>query len=166
MIYFLSDGEYVKIGFSDNVTKRISQIQTANPKDLSVELIIDGDYAFEQKIHNDLKEFSVKGEWFYYSDSVKKYIDKLKSRDLRWSLGFLKQEIELNALKKARINAGLSLNDVSEILGLTKQSVFEIEKRFLSGSVSIKTVHKFAKAIGCKFEFRFVRKQQESKAKG
>lgn len=165
MIYFLSDGEHVKIGFSDDVKKTVAHIQTSNPKKLSVELIIDGDYAFEQKIHNDLKEFSVKGEWFYYSDSVREYIHKLKSGDLRWSLGFLKQEIELNAFKKARTNAGLSLNDVSEILGLTKQSVNEFEKRFLRGSVSIKTTHKFAKAIGCKFEFRFVKTQQEGRAK-
>ena len=157
MIYFLSDMEYVKIGFSNSIKTRIYQIQTSNPKDLSVELIIDGDYSFEQKIHNDLKDFYIRGEWFYYSDSVKEYIERLKSRDLRWSLGFLEQQSEMNALKMARLNSGMSLEDVSEILGVTKQSVSEIEKRFLSGSVNIKTAHRFAKAVGCKFEFRFVK---------
>lgn len=157
MVYFLSDGEYVKIGFSDNIRKRISQIQTANPKDLSIDLIIDGDYTFEQKIHNDLKDFFIRGEWFYYSDSVKEYIDRLRSGDLRWSLGLLNQESEMNALKMARVKSGMSLEDVSEILGITKQSAHECENRFLKGSVSIKTVHKFARAIGCKFEFRFVK---------
>lgn len=155
MIYFLSDGEHVKIGFSDNVKVRIPDIRVSNPKDLSVELVIDGDYAFEQKIHNDLKKYHVRGEWFYYSEVVKQYIDKLKSGDLRWSLGLLNQERELNALKKARVKARLSLEDVAEILGITKQSVNEFEQRFSNGSVSLKRVQRFAKAIGYEFEFRF-----------
>lgn len=155
MLYFLSDGEYVKIGFSDNVKGRIPDIQVSNPKDLSVELVIDGDYALEQKIHNDLRKYHVRGEWFSYSEVVKGYIDKLKSGDLRWSLGLLNQERELNALKKARVKARLSLEDVAQILGISKQSVNEFEQRFSNGSVSLKRVQRFAKAIGCEFEFRF-----------
>lgn len=161
MIYFLSDGENIKVGYSENVKKRINSIQVANPKKLSAELVIEGDYFLEQKIHLDLQEYRVNGEWFYISDAVKTYIDKLRDKDLRWKLGLIGQKSEINALRNARLEAQYCLEDVANDLGITKQSVYELEMRFLKGSISINNVHKFAKAIGYTFEFRFVKKVDE-----
>jgi len=76
-IYLISDGELVKIGYSQNPTKRLNQLQTGHPKKLK--LIRTFDYRshgkiteklMEKRIHYLLRRFKVRynGEWFYFSD--------------------------------------------------------------------------------------------------
>lgn len=76
-IYIISDGELVKIGYSQNPTKRLKQLQTGHPKTLK--LIKTFDYQpqgimterlMEKRIHHLLRRFKVrhKGEWFNCND--------------------------------------------------------------------------------------------------
>ena len=69
-LYALSDGEYIKIGMSCDIDKRIKTLQTGSPRDLKK---VWASYAGEdnkvarkqeRKLHRALKPYHVTGEWF------------------------------------------------------------------------------------------------------
>lgn len=65
-VYFMTDGEYVKIGVTSNIKNRLSQLQTSSSKQV---VIIDSmecsdPYGVEACLHHYFREFSVSGEWF------------------------------------------------------------------------------------------------------
>jgi len=76
-IYFISDGDYVKIGVTKNCLTRLKQLQVDNPNELRLLGCFKGDYKLEKKIHRQFKESWVRGEWFKIEDALKKYIDIL-----------------------------------------------------------------------------------------
>lgn len=69
VVYFISDGEYIKIGMSYNVEKRLAALQTSNPRALKLLrtiLVPNEDWAryLEQELHKHFGEKRVAGEWF------------------------------------------------------------------------------------------------------
>lgn len=72
-VYFITDGEYVKIGVAQNVKSRLREIQTGNPKPLKVLYthgVSDEKKAFylESKLHAEYRDFRKTGEWFRIYD--------------------------------------------------------------------------------------------------
>ena len=68
MIYFISDGEYLKIGYtSGDVETRISALQIGNARKLQLVGYIDGGRETEAILHRVFHEFNVGGEWFLYN---------------------------------------------------------------------------------------------------
>lgn len=68
-VYFVSDGEYVKIGKANNVAKRLATLQTANARHLQCLYLIpavDDSAAviMEGKLHKLYKDYRLEGEWF------------------------------------------------------------------------------------------------------
>ena len=68
-LYFISDGEKVKIGISEDVKRRIENLQSANHKRLTVletRCFRNRYYAKkkEKQLHEQYKDFCVGGEWF------------------------------------------------------------------------------------------------------
>ena len=67
-IYFITNYEDVKIGFTYNISKRLNQLQTANPKKLCLLGFIKKEREFEVSIHSIFKtlcpESHLRGEWF------------------------------------------------------------------------------------------------------
>lgn len=64
MIYFITDGEYTKIGVADDPHKRLRELQTGNARELTLICSIDGSYELERKLHKVLGNWRVLGEWF------------------------------------------------------------------------------------------------------
>ena len=64
MVYFISNGSGVKIGFSDNVDRRISEFQTGNDFELVLFGLMKGDMVLEKKAHSYFKEKKILGEWY------------------------------------------------------------------------------------------------------
>lgn len=64
MIYFITDGEFTKIGKTNNVSKRLSSIQTGNPKHIRVALVFKGGEKKEKELHEFFRKRRVVGEWF------------------------------------------------------------------------------------------------------
>ena len=157
MIYFIKLNDFVKIGFSDDVSKRVAQLQTSSPYNLDVLCIIEGDYDKEKELHELFKQYSARGEWFYLSEEILEYIKSCK--DLKWSLGFEKQEdVVLNPLKKLRLSLNMSMEEAAQKIGVTKQSYQASELRCLQGKITIGTLAKYAKAFGANLEYRIVQK--------
>ena len=68
-VYFVTDGEKVKIGISEDVEKRLSGLQVSNHKALSLiaaHRFPNRDCARKKEIqlHEQYKDFSCGGEWF------------------------------------------------------------------------------------------------------
>lgn len=81
-IYFISDGEFVKIGKSYDPEKRLHGIQTGNPKKLTILKTIkeageEGGIYTEVGLHEKFSSYRVNGEWFEYSDEIKAFINDL-----------------------------------------------------------------------------------------
>lgn len=80
MIYFISDNNYTKIGYStENVLSRLKGLQTGNPNKLKVNLIIPGDYFLENKFHKLFKDYKTEAdnEWFNLTpDIINKELNK------------------------------------------------------------------------------------------
>jgi len=71
----------VKIGTSIQPTKRIRSHRSANAGEIQTLGIIEGSGELEKTIHEDLSEWRAAGktEWFYYTESVAKYIARIIS---------------------------------------------------------------------------------------
>lgn len=68
MIYFVTDGEYLKIGYTDNdVSRRIASLQSGNARKLELVGTIEGSKEAEHVLHCVFREFRVSGEWFLYN---------------------------------------------------------------------------------------------------
>ena len=79
-VYFVSDGQYVKIGFSENVEKRIKGISRYNHKALTLLFTIPIGYSkralgdtvlvAESIIHEIFVDYHVNGEWYDILDKI------------------------------------------------------------------------------------------------
>jgi hypothetical protein len=77
MIYFIQDGEDgpIKIGFSNEVEKRVHALVTSSHKNLKILFAMDGDISKEKELH-DLFDFAhKKGEWFWPVKSLVAFIE-------------------------------------------------------------------------------------------
>jgi len=65
-VYFITDGKYIKIGYTYNLPDRLSSLQTSNVKELSVvrSIICLNPESFEEQLHMKFTDKRVRGEWF------------------------------------------------------------------------------------------------------
>ena len=86
MIYFLTYESlpgYVKIGFSENedtLYNRINQYSTYNPLPVVVLKTMEGTVTDERELHVAFADYRVskRGEWFYLTTELRKFIDSDK----------------------------------------------------------------------------------------
>jgi hypothetical protein len=70
-IYLVSDGEFIKVGISTNVGRRIKQLQTGNGKRLYLLGYYKGSIAEESFIHHHFKRLNL--EWMYATEELIEY---------------------------------------------------------------------------------------------
>ena len=83
----------------------------------------------------------------------------LKKKSVREEYDALKPEFNLlREMLKARNEAGLSQADVAERMGTKPPAITRLESSLTSGrhSPSIATLKKYAEAVGCHLEIKFV----------
>ena len=64
MVYFISDGDYIKIGKATDVDKRLKGLQTGSSRKLFKSHILDGGYELESRLHIIFNKYRFFGEWF------------------------------------------------------------------------------------------------------
>jgi hypothetical protein len=166
MIYFVKANDRIKIGYADDPSDRISQLQTANSYDLEVLLIIEGNYDKESELHKQFGKFRVAGEWFRFEEPIIEYIRENLIYDRKYEFGFNINDFSGNEqLSRLRTKHRLTLQAIGNILGITSVSVREILDREKSGSITIKLMNKVGDALGYKFEYRFVPKINKKEEK-
>jgi hypothetical protein len=81
MVYFIRHGnKRVKIGFSVQVDRRLSEIQCSLPGKAKILYLTPGDTNLEKKLHQLFAADRVSGEWFYYSPAIRAWIEADKTR--------------------------------------------------------------------------------------
>lgn len=157
MIYFIKHTDFVKIGYTDNIYKRLSHLQVSSPVKLEVLGLVEGTFKDEKKYHKEFNNFYSHGEWFYYSQELNDCISML-NKDLMWKYGYEKNEFNvLGLIKSCRLEENLSLAELGERLGITPQSVKEMETREIHGKISIGNMIKALSKLGYKYESRIVK---------
>jgi hypothetical protein len=79
IVYFILDtySNSVKIGHTTikGLEKRILNLQTGTPYELKILGLLWGDKKIEKSIHKEFKESHIRGEWFYYTEKLHKFIE-------------------------------------------------------------------------------------------
>ena len=83
-VYFISDGEFIKIGKADNIEVRLKQLQTSNAKQLFVIGYLPcrnstSALRKETEMHNHFSKNKAMGEW--YRIEILEVINILKKRN-------------------------------------------------------------------------------------
>lgn len=73
-IYFLTDGDYIKIGFTTNWDQRSGAYLTHSARKLTLVARIPGTREIEHSLHRRFKSDRTTGEWFRYSDEIWRYL--------------------------------------------------------------------------------------------
>ena len=157
MIYLIShQNEYLKIGYTKNVRKRLTQLQVSNPIKLELLHLIEGDSNLEKELHLLFQEYSINGEWFKYDNNILRYFQNQKC--LMWEQGFTdyKRLPVIGKIKTERMKSNMTLHKAADLYGCTIQSMSEIEKREIKGTLTLSVLYKIAKIYNKKFEYRFV----------
>ena len=82
MVYFITDGEYFKIGSSKNPEKRLLELQTANARPLKLFATVEGGVFVERIYQNVLSDVKVINEWFDVSEEEVSNIISAISADM------------------------------------------------------------------------------------
>ena len=78
-VYFITDGEYIKIGYTKNhPKKRLKQLNTGNDKKLFLLGYILGNMSKEKELHKKFGRLRVRNssEWFNVNDELLDYINQ------------------------------------------------------------------------------------------
>lgn len=78
LVYFISDGEAVKIGFSHSVMQRLKNLQTNHPRPLELLATVPGPWELERELHQKFAHLRVQGEWFRPEPDLMSFIHSLK----------------------------------------------------------------------------------------
>lgn len=83
-VYFIHNGEAIKIGVSTNPQKRLASLQTSYHKPLTMLAVINGGRDVESKLHTKFDKFRLSGEWFEDHKTIRKYIDLVAPYPVEW----------------------------------------------------------------------------------
>ena len=119
MLYLIRSGNYIKIGFTEDLDSRISQYETHNPN-FEVIGIKDGNRADELEYHLYLNKLGLsvknKVEWFFYNSDVIKELSK--SFNVSYDRDTVKNK---KLLEKETILEALELENISKVSGNKKK---------------------------------------------
>jgi hypothetical protein len=82
-VYFIQGekGGPIKIGHTDNIERRMKQMQTGNPDKLILLHLTRGGKILEGELQERFKEHHYRGEWFHPSNQLLDYIADLIEKD-------------------------------------------------------------------------------------
>ena len=74
-VYVIGFADYVKIGWSENVTRRLFDIQRHAPENLVLYSLFAASPQAERKLHQRFKSIRLHGEWFALTRSLKDWVE-------------------------------------------------------------------------------------------
>lgn len=73
-VYFLQSGGFIKIGHTNNIRKRLGNLQPGNPLTLELLGLIPADRGLERTLHRRFASAHYAGEWFYRAAEIVDFI--------------------------------------------------------------------------------------------
>lgn len=147
MIYFIQNTEtkHIKIGYSDNVRSRLSDLQISSPYELAILTICEGGIEVEKELHDKFNGHYVRGEWFNPSEELISYINEFPPYVNKTYIG----------LRKLRRDKKMTMEDVGKIMSISKQGVSDLEDRYDEGRITINNLKTYLDAIGYNMDIVF-----------
>lgn len=80
LVYFIQSGSGgpIKIGLAIEPERRLSELQTGNPHELTLRASVKGGRVAERKYHRSFSEFHIRGEWFEPAPAILSEIERIK----------------------------------------------------------------------------------------
>lgn len=125
MIYFISNGEAIKIGRARDVGVRLKVLQTASARPLVLIASVEGGPAHETKAHVDLAPYRLSGEWFMDCAEVRDAIARYVTFGIHAVDSEEQIEDEPQIVADCRV-AGLALLEREERAGHSRMEAYEI----------------------------------------
>lgn len=69
MLYLMLSSEYLKVGYSKNVPKRLCSYDTCNPDYLLLD-VVDGNTQDESEFHRLISRYHYKLEWYHFDQEI------------------------------------------------------------------------------------------------
>lgn len=79
-VYFIREGQMVKIGRSTDPSARLRDLSVSNHRQLEMLATIPGDNKREKALHRRFAKHHIRGEWFHLSGPILKYITEFKRK--------------------------------------------------------------------------------------
>ena len=79
-VYFITDGEAIKIGFSTYPLGRLDTLQSAHPKPLKIVATFMGSLWDEHELHAHFRHLRVRGEWFKEHQEIHDFIAVMEAQ--------------------------------------------------------------------------------------
>jgi DNA-binding XRE family transcriptional regulator len=156
MIYFIKQNEFIKIGYTNRLKTRLNHLQVSSPVKLEVLGLIKGDKIDEKKYHDLFKHNCSSGEWFFLNEEMQNYIDSL-DKDLMWRYGFIDEKLSpIGLIKQTRLENNLSMEELAEKLGITKQAVLDMERRDAQSRITTGALARALAAMNFKLGVRAI----------
>lgn len=125
MIYFISDGDAIKIGRARDVQARMKALAIGCSRPLSLLASVEGGPAHEAKAHTDLAAYRLNGEWFMDCAEVRNAIANYVSYGIDASEPEELVEDDAQIVTECRA-AGLALLKKLESEGNSRMEAYEI----------------------------------------
>jgi hypothetical protein len=77
-VYFIGGGDWIKIGFAKNVSRRLEALRTTCPFPLTVLASLPGTAKRERELQNRFAAYRLSGEWFRFDGDLKAFVETLK----------------------------------------------------------------------------------------
>lgn len=134
MIYFIRNGRGIKVGFSENVEKRLRVFRTTIPE---IELIatMPGGRGHERALHVMLAEHRMDGEWFRDNEHVRSAIEFAVANGVEElkSVRRTTEPLDETVIKAKRLaeiimrgRAKTSIDDVKDIYGVPSSVIYNL----------------------------------------
>jgi hypothetical protein len=124
----------VKIGYSSDPLKRLSQLQTGTTDRLDLLFTFVGSNKEELQLHQELAAYRIRGEWFPYTDHVLKTLLKFVGRSYPEPVDFIEDDTNEKIIEKAyelkqsRANRkNITIPELKKVIKSTDLSTQEIE---------------------------------------
>lgn len=160
MIYFVNHTDFIKIGYTVDIRKRISDLQLSCPIPISVVGLIDGTIREEKVLHEKFKDIWSHGEWFRYTKELSDFIESL-DKSMIWKYGFdnFREKLEENIIRKCRIESNTTIRDLAKMVGISEKGINAMEIRCAKGEMSVKNIKKVIGVMGYEYQGRAIKKK-------
>jgi hypothetical protein len=78
-IYFLRSGDFIKIGYSGDWRRRMSDMQIGSPYTITPLLVLIGRIEDERNLHTRFRASHFRGEWFHNTQAIRSFIKEHRS---------------------------------------------------------------------------------------
>lgn len=79
-VYFITDGEAIKIGKANNPKSRLAGLQTSHHKPLRFLATMPGGSELERELHRVFSAYRIRGEWFKDCKDIRDFIKRHDSK--------------------------------------------------------------------------------------